>query len=53
MVRRLCIFVALPGLSVGTASAQDARAVLHASVKAMGGTDVSQVEGFPTQNHLA
>lgn len=44
MARRLCILVALLGLSVGTASAQDARTVLLASVKAMGGTDMKTIQ---------
>jgi glyoxylase-like metal-dependent hydrolase (beta-lactamase superfamily II) len=44
MARRLCILVALLGLSVGTASAQDARMVLQASVKAMGGTDMKTIQ---------
>jgi hypothetical protein len=44
MVRRLCILVALFGLSVGTASAQDARTVLLASVKAMGGTELKTIQ---------
>jgi hypothetical protein len=44
MVRRLSILVALLALSVGTASAQDARAVLQASVKAMGGTDLKTIQ---------
>ena len=44
MARRLCILVALLGLSVGTASAQDARTVLLASVKAMGGTDIKTIQ---------
>ncbi len=43
MGRRLGILVATLGLSVGTASAQDARAVLQASVKAMGGTDLKTI----------
>jgi hypothetical protein len=46
MVRRLSILAALAGLSLsaGTASAQDARAVLQASLKAMGGTDLKTIQ---------
>jgi len=44
MVRRLFLLVALVWLSVGTASAQDARTVLQASVKAMGGTDLKTIQ---------
>ena len=44
MVRRLSLLVALVGLSVGTASAQDARTVLQASVKAMGGADLKTIQ---------
>jgi len=43
MVRRMSVLVALVTLSVGTASAQDARAVLQASVRAMGGTDLKTI----------
>ncbi len=45
MVRRLCILVVLLGSSVGIASAQevDARAVLQASLKAMGGENLKTV----------
>ena len=46
MVRRLSILVALFGLSVGPASAQevDARAALLASLKAMGGENLKTIE---------
>jgi hypothetical protein len=44
MVRKLSILVALIALSVGTASAQDARTVLQASVKAMGGTNLKTIQ---------
>ena len=44
MVRRLAVVVALLGLSVGTASAQDARAVLQASLKAMGGENLKTIQ---------
>lgn len=44
MVRRLLVLVALIGLSVGTASAQNVRTVLQASVKAMGGTDLKTIQ---------
>ena len=44
MVRRLSVLVALVWLSVGTASAQDARTVLQAAVKAMGGTDLKTIQ---------
>jgi len=46
MVRKLLALVAVIGLLVGTASAQevDARAVLQASMKAMGGENLKTVE---------
>src|SRR4051812_44692510 len=44
MVRRLFIVVALLGLSAATASAQDARAVLQASLKAMGGENLKTIQ---------
>jgi hypothetical protein len=44
MVRRLAVVVVLLGLSVGTASAQDARAVLQASLKAMGGENLKTIQ---------
>src|SRR5256885_10043900 len=44
MARRLLIGVALLGLSAATASAQDARAVLQASVKAMGGENLKTIQ---------
>jgi hypothetical protein len=44
MVRRLSLLGALLALSVGTASAQDARTVLQASVKAMGGADLKTIQ---------
>jgi L-ascorbate metabolism protein UlaG (beta-lactamase superfamily) len=44
MVRRLGILAALFGLSVATASAQDARTVLQASVKAMGGAEMKTIQ---------
>ena len=44
MVRRLLIVVALVGLSAATASAQDARAVLQASLKAMGGENLKTIQ---------
>ena len=46
MVRKLLVLVAVIGLLVGTASAQevDARAALQASMKAMGGENLKTVE---------
>src|SRR5258706_16076702 len=44
MVRRLFVVVALLGLSVGTASAQDARAALQASMKAMSGENLKTIQ---------
>jgi hypothetical protein len=46
MVRKLVVLVAVIGLLVGTASAQDvdARAALQASMKAMGGENLKTVE---------
>src|SRR5438876_11569706 len=44
MARRLCTLAALFGLVTATASAQDARAVLQASAKAMGGTDLKTIQ---------
>ena len=43
MVRRLSVLAALVTFSAGTAAAQDPRAVLQASVKAMGGTDLKTI----------
>jgi hypothetical protein len=43
-MRRLSILVALLGLSVGTASAQDPRTVLQASIKAMGGAELKTIQ---------
>jgi len=44
MLRRLSILIALIGLSAASASAQDPRTVLQASVKAMGGTDLKTIQ---------
>src|SRR3954464_10300271 len=44
MVRRVFVVVALLGLSAGAASAQDARAVLQASLKAMGGENLKTIQ---------
>src|SRR3982751_6530050 len=44
MVRRVLVVVALLGLSTGAASAQDARAVLQASLKAMGGDNLKTIQ---------
>src|SRR5689334_16845098 len=44
MVRRLLILGVLVGLSAATASAQDARAVLQASLKAMGGENLKTIQ---------
>ena len=44
MVKRLLMLVALVGLSAATASAQDARAVLQASLKAMGGENLKTIQ---------
>jgi Metallo-beta-lactamase superfamily len=44
MVRRLLIVVVLVGLSAATASAQNARAVLQASLKAMGGENLKTIQ---------
>jgi hypothetical protein len=44
LVRRLSILAGLLTLSVGIASGQDARTVLQASVKAMGGTDLKTIQ---------
>src|SRR5262245_8064645 len=44
MRRTVSILVATLALSVATASAQDARAVLQASVKAMGGADLKTIQ---------
>ena len=44
MARRLSLLVALIALTAGTASAQDARAVLQASVKAMGGENLKTIQ---------
>jgi len=44
MARRLLILVVLVGLSAATASAQDARAVLQASLKAMGGENLKTIQ---------
>jgi hypothetical protein len=43
MVKRFVIFVVAVGLSA-TASAQDARAVLQASLKAMGGENLKTIQ---------
>jgi glyoxylase-like metal-dependent hydrolase (beta-lactamase superfamily II) len=45
MVRRLCVVVALLALMVGTAAAQDAKAVLQAASKAMGTVKTVQITG--------
>ena len=44
MVRRLLILVVVLGLPAATASAQDARAVLQASLKAMGGENLKTIQ---------
>ena len=44
MVKRLLLLVAFVGLSAATASAQDARAVLQASLKAMGGENLKTIQ---------
>jgi hypothetical protein len=44
MVRRLCIVVAFLTLTVGTASAQDARSVLQTALKAMGATNLKTIQ---------
>lgn len=44
MVRRLVMVVSLVALFAGTASAQDARAVLQASLKAMGGENLKTIQ---------
>src|SRR5688572_29623371 len=46
VVRRLSVFVAILGLSIGTAAAQEvnARAALQASLKAMGGENLKTIE---------
>src|SRR4029077_15731197 len=44
MRRRLRILIALVFLIVGTASAQDARSVLQASLKAIGGTTLKPIQ---------
>ena len=44
MVQRLVMLVAALGLSTVTASAQDARAVLQASLKAMGGENLKTIQ---------
>jgi len=41
---RLLIFAAIMGLSAASASAQDARAVLQASLKAMGGENLDYTD---------
>ena len=43
MVRKLIIVTAMLALAAGTASAQDARAVLQASLKAMGGENLKTI----------
>ena len=43
MVKRLLLLAAFVGLSAATASAQDARAVLQASLKAMGGENLKTI----------
>ena len=45
-MRRLSVFVAILGLSIGTAAAQEvnARAVLQASLKAMGGENLKTIQ---------
>ena len=44
MVKRLLLLAAFVGLSAATASAQDARAVLQASLKAMGGENLKTIQ---------
>lgn len=44
MVRRCVVVVAVAAFSAGVASAQDARATLQASVKAMGGENLRTIE---------
>ena len=44
MGKRLLLIAAFVGLSVATASAQDARAVLQASLKAMGGENLKTIQ---------
>ena len=44
MVKRLLLLVVFVGLSAATASAQDARAVLQASLKAMGGENLKTIQ---------
>jgi glyoxylase-like metal-dependent hydrolase (beta-lactamase superfamily II) len=44
MRRRLSILIALVFLVAGSASAQDARSVLQASLKAMGGTNLKSIQ---------
>src|SRR6266850_6577574 len=44
MGKRLLIFAAIVGLSAASASAQDARAVLQASLKAMGGENLKTIQ---------
>src|SRR5436309_3290303 len=44
MGRKLCMVVAALALFVPSAFAQDARTVLQASVKAMGGTDLKTIQ---------
>jgi metallo-beta-lactamase superfamily protein len=44
MARRLAVLVAAIGLSAATASAQDARAALQASLKAMGGENLKTIQ---------
>src|SRR5438105_3746694 len=43
MLRKLLMLVALLGVTAGAASAQDARAVLQASLKAMGGENLKTI----------
>src|SRR5207344_146854 len=43
MVRKMIIVTAVLALTAGTASAQDARAVLQASLKAMGGENLKTI----------
>ena len=43
MIRKLIIVTAMLALAAGTASAQDARAVLQASLKAMGGENLKTI----------
>src|SRR2546422_4108490 len=45
MIRRLCVVIAVLGLMIGTAAAQDARAVLQAATKAMGSVKTIQITG--------